>query len=122
MSLADDLGGASSGLSDFWNTSLKIGDGTAYSTGKTEETVPTNAIQSMAPVTADVTTPSWNKFLQDTLGGVVGYAIKKDATANGVPVTATQPAPAVPRSIVGQLVIVVGLFMVGAIAYKLAVK
>ena len=121
----NDVGAeASSSLSAYWNSAIGVNNGSAYETAKTSETVPMNAIQSMEPVTANVTTPSWDQFLQNTLSGVVGYAIKKDATANGVPAAATQAAPAAtaPKSIVGQLVIVVGLVMVGAIVYKLAVK
>lgn len=115
---------ASSSLQAYWNSAIGVNNGSAYDVGKTSETVPTNAIQSMAPVTAAVTTPSWDQFLQNTLSGVVGYAIKKDATANGVPAAATQPAPAATaaasaKSMLVPVVLVLGVIVAGAVVYKL---
>lgn len=127
MSWLDDASSNFSSLSDYWNASLKTGDGTAYSTDKTTETVPMNAVQSMQPVTAQVTDPGWSKFLQDTLGGVVGYAIRKDAVQNGVAPAATQTQPgqtaqAAARpasSLLMPALLVVGVVVAGAVVYKL---
>lgn len=79
-----------------WGAALSAGSGAEYSNGKTAETVPTNAIGSMTPVDTSVTTPSWEKFMQDTLGGLVGYAVRKDAIKSGISgVPATQSGGAI---------------------------
>jgi hypothetical protein len=125
MQLSDYIGSdATSSLQGYFNAAIGVNNGSAYDVGKTSQTVPTDAIQSMTPVTANVTTPGWDQFLQNTLGGLVGYAIKKDAVANGVAPAATQPAPAAApvnpmSSLLVPAMLVGGLLLAGVVVYKL---
>ena len=61
-----------------------------------------NALQSMAPVDSPSTVESsgWSGFWQDTLKGVVGYVIAKDAQSNNVqpPQVVYQQGPGVATS------------------------
>lgn len=126
MSWLDDVGVDSGRLQSVWNAAIGVNDGSAYGVGKTSETVPTDAMQSMAPVTAGVTTPGWTQFMQQTLGGLVGYAIQKDAAANGVPTAVQQQAQQQAQqaarpgaSFVMPLLIGLGVVVAGVVAYKL---
>lgn len=116
-----DSGESSTSMVDQWSAALGIGSGAEYTTGKTAETVPTNAIGSMTPVDTAVTTPGWEKFMQDTLGGVIGYVIKRDAIQSGISVPASQSggavAPAAPARADNRMV----LMVVGAVGLGLAV-
>lgn len=70
------------GLPDVFSTSMGIGSGSTYDTPRTGETVTTDAIQSMQPVTeAD---SGWSSFFRDMTKGVLGYSLQKDAVRSGV--------------------------------------
>ena len=64
---------------------FSLDNGATFEQPRTGETVPTNAIQSMQPVTASSDSlGSWGGFIQDSLRGVLGYSIARDAARNGV--------------------------------------
>jgi hypothetical protein len=78
-------------LGSTYDAALGIGGDSSYERPRSSESVPTNAIESMQPVTA--TTQEWGGFFQQMLKGGVSYAIAKDARQSGVyPTTGTPVA------------------------------
>lgn len=80
-----------SGLSitgDPWGqfgAALGISADSSFDQPRTTATVPTDALQSMQPVTQGANEGGdWGDFWRDTLGGVIGYALRKDAVQSGV--------------------------------------
>lgn len=88
-----------SALPDVFGAASTFGarpDATAYNT---IDTVPSNAVQSMAPV-SDAGANSWAGFWQDTIKGVIGYATARDAAQVGL-TRPGMPLPAGGRPAVG---------------------
>jgi hypothetical protein len=106
-----------------FDTALGIGADSSYTTPRTGSTVPTNAIDSMQPVsTGD--SGEWGGFFRDLTRGLVGYAVQRDAVRNGVtpssssssaPATGGSAAQAASRSNLVPLVIVGVVAVVGAV-------
>ena len=93
------------GLEDVWGTGLAFGADSSFKVPKTQQTVPVDAIQSMAPVTASESTESsWTSIFKDVLKDVTGYAIKKDAVQSGVVPTAQGVQTAAPGAAVSPAV------------------
>lgn len=85
------FGGGGEGFkldSDSWD----IGIDSSFDTPRTGLTVPTDAIQSMAPVDSGSSFGEWGGFFQDLLKTSVGYAIAKDAARSGVVAPGAQGA------------------------------
>lgn len=82
------------GLPDVFNTSAGFGTGSTYDTPRHEDTVTSNALQSMQPV--ETVDTGWTSFFRDITKGIVGYSIQKDAVQSGV------YRPAVPGQYQGQ--------------------
>ena len=83
----------SDGLTDNWLTATNFGgsDG-SWSTPRTPDTVPSNALQSMTPVTASNDAGGWSDFWKGALQTAIGYSIQKDAVQSGV-VRGAGPVP-----------------------------
>lgn len=107
-----------SGLSDFWNTALTFGSEADPLRGV--NTVPSNAVQSMQPVNADAT--NWSGFWQDTIKGVLGYVVAKDAQQSGTKAPTqqqyvTQPVPVAQTAASSNgMVLLLGLGLVVVVA------
>lgn len=86
------MDGFSLDFDDVFGTAANIGAGLSYTQPRSLATVPTNALQSLQPVTAADDGGNWSDFWQGTLRTVVGYSIARDAARNGVGYT--QPAAA----------------------------
>lgn len=125
-------GGTGSGLSfdsSVWDsTATGIGADNSYLTDRTADYVPTDAIGSMTPV-ATAPASEWGGFWRDTLKGVIGYQLTKDAvqsgvrspapagyTSTGAPLYARQPAYAPAQQ--GNLLILLGLGALAVFALK----
>lgn len=111
-------------FASIWGTAATIGADPSLNQPRTAYTVPTNAFGSMQPATDDG--GGWGDFWKDTIKGVVGYAIVKDAKQSGVDVNtgSQRPAPAAaaapaPMSMLPMLM-VAGL--VGAVVWAVARK
>lgn len=104
--------------SGYFQTALNFGADQVPNAPNMLETVPTNAIQSMQPVSNDQA-QSWSGFWQDLTKGVVSYAVAKDArqsnmtSVQAAAVAANRGRPAAPQQLPGGLV----LLILGGIAY-----
>ncbi len=81
------------GLSDLYGSALSFGADNSFITPRGTDTVPTDAVQSMQPV-SDGASSGWNNLFQDVFKGVVGYSLAKDAVQSGVTRPAYGAAPA----------------------------
>ena len=72
-----------------WDTAAVINGGGTYAQPRTPQTVTTDAVQSMAPVTNPG--DSWSDFWRGAGTAILGYAIQKDAVQSGVAAPAGQP-------------------------------
>lgn len=92
----DIFGNTTGGLSDMWNTATGFGgsDG-SFTTPRTYDTVPSNALQSMQPIEAS-NGGGWSDFWPSLAKTAVGYVIQKDAIQSGVVRPGQQYVPAQP--------------------------
>lgn len=111
---------------DILGTAQGIGANPTFDQPRTSATVPSNATQSMQPVTA--TDDPWSDFWRGTAQALVGYGIARDAAKRGVTVPGGD-TPMVERAIVpsqgaarSQLVTGLVLAAVAAGAIFLVVK
>lgn len=112
MGLLDDFSFSTppASLSDTWVTATNFGgsDG-SWTTPRTSETVPVNAVQSMTPVTAPADNGGWSDFWKGALQTAIGYSIQKDAVQSGVVRPATGSAQQVQAQAQAQYVAQRGL-------------
>lgn len=90
----DDWMGA---FGNLWDTATTMGSDGSFSVPKTDQTATSNAIQSLAPVTASDSTSgsSWSGFWQGVLGGAVKTGEQMlTAQAGAAPVNAPGSSPA----------------------------
>lgn len=109
-------------LPNMFDTSLAVATESTPYYGNTVDTVPTNALQSMQPV-SQAQAESWSGFWQDLTRGVVQYGIARDAAQNGITVRNTAPGqPVVLRQQqqAQQANGLVMLLLVGGLAYAVA--
>ena len=79
------------------DTAAEIGADTSYNQPRSSATVPSNALQSMAPVTESGSSlGGWSDFWQSTIKAGVGYAIQKDAVQSGMAPNPTAGGTAAP--------------------------
>lgn len=93
----DDQFSFTSDLGGMFDTAAGIGADNSFITPRTTDTVATNAVQSMTPVTEGASS-GWTSLFQDVFKGVVGYSLAKDAVQSGV----TRPAYGAQQTYQGQ--------------------
>jgi hypothetical protein len=127
MGILDDFSFSTppAALSDTWLAATNFGgsDG-SWVTPRTSDTVPTNAVQSMAPVTAANDGGGWSDFWKGALTTAIGYSIQKDAVQSGVVRPATGTPQAAQAQVVAQRGLLSNPLVLGAIGLGifLAVK
>lgn len=87
-------------LPNMFETGISFSAGQVAQAPNTLWTVPSNALQSMTPV-SDAGAESWSGFWQDLTKGAIGYAITRDAVRNGITPQRMQPAPVAPTAPAG---------------------
>ena len=111
--MAYDLGVESTDWEAMFSTALNIGADQVANPPNTVDTVPTNAVQSMQPVSQQGV-QNWAGFWQDRTKGVLGY-VAPVVRQQGTAAVVTQPRPAQAQG--GSLLLLV---IVGAIGYAAA--
>lgn len=117
--------GSSGDISELWSAAQTVGADQSFVTPRGPDTVPSNALQSMQPISfGDGSTGSgfganWGDFLQKSLGSVLGYSLQKDAVQSGVrPGVGTQYMGQVQAGSVGGLLsnpLVLGVIVIGVV-------
>lgn len=112
MSYLDDFSFSSppASLADSWLAATNFGgsDG-SWLTPRTPDTVPSNALQSMTPVTAANDGGGWSDFWKGALQTAIGYGIQKDAVQSGIVRPAVGTSQAVQAQAQAQVVAQRGL-------------
>jgi hypothetical protein len=98
-----------------YGPALSIGADQSYVTPRSEESVTSNAVQAMQPVSNDTSSwGQWGDFFKDTGKALVGYAIAKDAQQNNVQpqvVVSGQPYNRAPMGSMLPILIIGGLLL-----------
>lgn len=94
-----DTSGDWGSVDSLMGASLSFGTGSTFNVAKTPDTASANAIQSMAPITADNTASDgqWSGFWQGLIGSVVKTGAGVVAARNGlIQPASTTPIPTPP--------------------------
>lgn len=105
------------GLGYDLSTPAAIGADASFLTPRSWNTVPTDALESMTPVTPNAS-GEWSGFFRDLTKTIVGYSIVKDAQQSGVqPAANVQPGGAVAPRTTQPSANLVPLLLIGAAVF-----